>query len=302
VDISARTTDGHIDIPRLRQGGVALQVFSSFVSKKVVTRYPYRETLADLQAIGDTVARNADDLALVTTAGETRAANQAGKIAALVMVEGLHTLKGRLERIEDLCDRGVRIMGPTWNYSNEFATSAFDEASGLPAGVSYGLSRLGEEAVAEMERLRILIDVSHLGERAFWRLIEIAKGPIIATHSSSRVVYGHFRNLTDAQIRAVAATGGVIGVNFCPGFLAKGERANLKDAADHVERIIAVGGIDCAAVGSDFDGISRTPKGLDHVGKMQNLAAAMRARGFGESAVQKIMMGNFMRVFARVCG
>jgi membrane dipeptidase len=302
TDLAIRSRTGHIDIPRLREGGVALQVFAAFVRPRQPAETYYDEALTTIRLIRKMTEDYGADLELVTNADQVARANRRGKIGVLISLEGMHPVDGDTRRIRTLHGLGVRIISITWNNSNAFAASAYDETHGMPQGIRHGLTTLGERAVREMERLGILIDVSHLGERAFWRLIEMAQRPVIASHSLSRSVYNHFRNMTDAQVLALAETGGVIGVNFCSAFLAERRRGTVDDVAEHVERLVEIGGIGCAALGSDFDGISRSPRGLDHMGMMQNLAAALDRRGFSERQIAKVMMGNFMRVFRTVCG
>jgi membrane dipeptidase len=303
ADLSIRSKAGHVDIPRLREGGVALQFFAAFARPERRRRARYLDqTLATVHLIRKTIADHPNDLELVTTAGEARRADRRGRIGVVISVEGLHSLDGDIRWLRTFYDLGVRAFGVTWHNSNQLATSAYDETFGLPKGMEFGLTALGERAVRETERLGAMVDVSHIGERAFWRLIEMVKQPPIASHSLARQVYNHFRNLTDAQIRALALLGGVIGVNFCSGFITDRGCGTVEDVANHVERLAEIGGIGCAAVGSDFDGISRSPKGLEHVGRMQNLAAALSRRGFGDQQIERVMMGNFLRVFRQVCG
>ena len=302
ADLALRSRDGHVDIPRLRQGGVALQVFAVFVPPGRRATARFEQARSTVQLIRDTVHKHSDDLEIVTTAAAARRAIAHLKIAVVISLEGLHPLEGNVKRLKLFYDLGVRIFGITWNNSNEFAASAYDESHAARKPVPLGLTRAGEQAVAEIQRLGALVDVSHLGEGAFWRIIEIARGPVIASHSLARSVYSHFRNLTDAQIRALASTGGVIGANFCSSFLAAKGRGVVDDVAAHIARLAEIGGVSCAAVGSDFDGISKSPKGLEHAGRMQNLAESLRRRGFSDARIRMVMFGNFMRVFREVCG
>jgi membrane dipeptidase len=128
------------------------------------------------------------------------------------------------------------------------------------------------------------------------------KGPFVATHSNARTLCGEARNLTDDQIREIAGRGGVVGVNFYPGFLRKRGRGTVEDVVDHIDHLVQIGGIDAVGIGSDFDGIPRAPRGIEHAGEMGNLAASMRKRGYRSGEMKKILEGNFLRVFREVVG
>jgi membrane dipeptidase len=164
------------------------------------------------------------------------------------------------------------------------------------------LTALGRETLAEMERLGMIVDVSHLSERTFWDVMEATNSPIVATHSNAYSACKHPRNLTDDQIRVIAESGGFIGLNFCPDFLRLGGEASMRDVVRHARHIAEVGGTRVLAVGSDFDGIYNTPKGLEHIGKMGKLATALGRAGFGDAEVEAIANRNFLRVFREVCG
>jgi len=165
-----------------------------------------------------------------------------------------------------------------------------------------GLSRFGLEVVEEMNRLGMLIDVSHLNEPGFWDVIEASSSPVIASHSNAKALCDHPRNLTDEQIRAIADGGGVIGVNFCTAFLTSSGAATLDDVLNHIDYLVKVGGIETVGLGSDFDGITETPIGLENCSRTLILADGLNGRGYSVDAIEKIMGGNLLRLCANVLG
>ena len=148
----------------------------------------------------------------------------------------------------------------------------------------------------------MIADVSHLSEKTFWDLMEAAEQPVVASHSNALSVCGHPRNLNDDQIRAISESGGFIGLNFCPDFLNLEKEASIRDVVDHARHIAEIGGIEVLALGSDFDGIYSTPKGLEHIGKMKKLSDALQRAGFSRNEISAIAHRNFLRVFHKVCG
>ena len=177
----------------------------------------------------------------------------AGKIAAFLSIEGGEALAGSLGVLRMLYKVGVRSLTLTWNGRNELGDGV--GASGK------GLTAFGRAVVREMNDLGMLVDVSHLSERGFWDAMKVSTQPLIASHANCRALCDHPRNLTDAQIRAVAGQGGVIGVTFVPDFLG-GETPSVDNVLDHIDHMIAVGGEDCVGLGSDFDGTKELPAGL----------------------------------------
>ena len=244
------------------------------------------------------ICRHGDDIKICTDSGEIESAHGAGKIAALFSVEGAHPLGSELGRLDELYELGVRGIGLTWENSNDFASSAKDEESGKRKG----LTPLGRKLVARMNKLGMIVDVSHAGEKTFSDCIELSKAPIVASHSCARGLCDHYRNLTDDQIRALAAKGGVIGVNFYPKYLVKRGSAYVASVIRHIKRFVEVGGIECAAIGSDFDGVPKLPIGLEDCGKMQIIALGLGKEGFSDADIRKIAADNFLRVFKAVRG
>lgn len=213
--------------------------------------------------------------------------------AFILTVEGGSALAGRLENLEKLHGRGVRMMTLTWNGANEIAGGA---------ATDQGFTPLGREVVAGMERLRMVVDVSHLCDRAFWELCEFAQKPFAASHSNSRAVCGHRRNLTDEQFREIVRRGGVVGINYADMFLVDGGGSKtVDDLLRHIHRFLELGGERAVALGSDFDGAD-VPPYLEGLDKMGVLADTLERSGIPAGTVDDILFGNANRFFTALAG
>lgn len=221
------------------------------------------------------------------TAGDLEAAMASNKTAGILTVEGGAVLAGSLDRVKTIHDEGVRMMTLTWNGPNELA-SGHDTPEGF--------SPFGQEAVAEMERLGVIVDVSHLNDRGFEELLGFAKEPFVASHSNARAVCGHRRNLPDEYIREMVRRGGLIGLNYCNDFLADDGRGNLEDLLRHVERFLELGAEKCLALGSDYDGAGMHPD-LDSVEKSLNISGYLTAHGVPAQMAEDICFNNAWRFF-----
>jgi membrane dipeptidase len=210
----------------------------------------------------------------------------------VLSIENAEAIGDRVERVDNLWRRGVRIMSLTWNGSNRLA----DGVGGSEHG---GLSSFGRRVLERMQRLGIVVDVSHLSEAAFWHVVDATRGPIVATHSNAAAVHSHRRNLTNDQLRAIARRGGVVGINFYPEFLG-GD--TIDHVLRHVDHMLRVMGPDHIALGTDYDGIGRTPRGLEDASRLPRLTEAMLRRGYRPEVVRKILGDNALRVFRQVWG
>jgi len=185
------------------------------------------------------------------------------------------------------------MISLTWNWRTPFA-------DGLAAKRSESkLTDLGVEALQEMDHLGIVFDVSHLCDSCFWDVVDVKKGPFIASHSNCRAVCDHPRNLTDDMIRALADHGGVMGMNFAPAFVDK-EKATVAKLVDHIDHVVDIVGASHVGLGSDFDGIGSTPEGLEDATKMPNITRELVGRGYSDEDIKKILGENHLRVFKEV--
>lgn len=213
-DITVETDKGHTDLVRLKKGGVDIQVFAVWVDPVAFAKNPFKRANQMIDTLYSIAKRNPDKIAVVTNSKELEKALSEGKICAVIGVEGGHAIENSLEKLEELYKRGVRYLGLTWNNSTDWASSAFDETTNPEKLKVKGLSEFGKKVIQKMDELGMLIDVSHLGEQAFWDVIKTTKKPVIASHSSVYSLCPHYRNLKDEQIKAIAKTGGVVFVNF----------------------------------------------------------------------------------------
>lgn len=229
ADINRPTGTTHLDAVRMREGGLDAQFFSVWVEPEFYGLGGARAIAradAQVEAIRALTEQHPDIWTLATTAADIRRAHDEGKLAALLGLEGGYAIDERLERVEHYFERGVRYMTPAWTHSLSWAGS-----SGDAVGATRGLDDFGRKVVREMNRLGMLVDVSHVSDKTFWDMAETSTSPLVATHSNCRAIADVPRNLTDDMIRAIAQTGGVVCVVFYPGFLEPGWKAR-KDAVE----------------------------------------------------------------------
>ncbi len=217
-DLSTRTTKGHSDIPRLLEGGVDLQIFAVWVNPYAYLPDRAFQRALDMITKLEELAQTSPQLTLVRTRQDLDQVTDQGVLGALIGVEGGHAIENSLDKLRILHDRGMRYLTLTWNNSTDWATSAKDETK-MDSLTFRGLTEFGKAVVRTCNEIGVLVDVSHVGEQTFWDVMEITTKPVIASHSCAYTLCPHFRNLKDDQLRAIAATGGVVGVNFYPGYL-----------------------------------------------------------------------------------
>jgi len=293
--LADRSMNGHIDLPRLRQGGIDVQVFACYIEPEYKPDRGLQRALQFIDFFYQQLER-CPGLRPVFRVADVQAAVQQGDIGAVLAVEGGEGIGDRLAYLRLLYRLGVRLITLTWNQRNLIADGVGEERT------RGGLSNFGVEVVQEMNRLGMLVDVSHLAEPGFWQVAEVCRGPFVASHSCCRRLCDHRRNLTDEQLRALARAGGVVGINFAPDFLVKDGKATLEDVIEHIDHVAGLVGVDYVGLGSDYDGIEATPAGLEDASKMPALTAALLRRGYREDDVRKIMGGNFLRVMGEVMG
>ena len=212
-------------------------------------------------------------------------------LSALLAIEAVGNQPDfAIEDIKDFYDAGVRFMSLCWNHDNSLC--------GGCEGDDIGISDLGRQTLAEMEKYKIILDVSHMSDKSFWESFEHYSLPICATHSVSRSVHHHKRNLTDEQFVAIKNRGGVCGINFYPTFLCGGE-ADISTVIKHIEHFLSLGGENAIGLGSDFDGISTTPKGLENSSHIYKLIDSLLALNYTEDVVEKIAFRNFKNLFRK---
>jgi len=277
---------------RIIRGGVYLQVYALFTPSGMVECAAVHTLRMMARAIEEA---EKGGLARVDSRAALDDLVARGGHGYVFSIEGGEVLGADTLILPVLARLGVRILGPLWSRPNAFG-------EGIVFGKGHdrgaGLTRLGRELIRRLPEYGILPDVSHMSPRAVRDTLDVARGPVLATHSNAHWLCPVTRNLTKAQVRAIAATGGVIGVNFCPAFLETNPaRASIASVIRHIEAIAEIAGPDHVGLGSDFDGISRTPRGLPHLGAIQTVAQALERRRHPREFIAKVMGGNFLRVF-----
>lgn len=292
--LGTRSDEGHIDLPRLKEGGAGAQFFACYIEPQYKPDKGLKRVMQQIDAFYQAVEANAADIEVATTVADIERIHASGKIAGVLAIEGGEAIDGDLAALRMVHRLGVRSFGLVWNQRNLLADGIGErQAHG-------GLTNLGIEVVKELNRLGMVVDVSHLNDDGFWDVIETSTSPIMASHSNSRAVCDHPRNLTDDQIRALAKNGGVMGMNFCPPFVAKGGQATIDMLIDHIDHIVGLVGFDHVGLGSDFDGISEVPVGLENAACMPNLTRRLAERGYSEENILKILGKNHLRLLKAV--
>jgi len=297
--LGEKSEQGQIDIPRIREGGVDCLLFAMYVSPLYTARL--RRLIQMLDAFTMEVERNPDQIAVATSHREITKTVKDGKIAAVITVEGGEPLEGSIEALRTIYRLGVRSLTLT-----HFPRNELGDGSGADSGSH--LTEFGREVVQEMNRLGMLVDISHLNEKGFWDVIEQSSDPVVATHSNCKALCSHHRNLTDDQIKALAEKGGVMNLSFCAGFIKEGigfgdpealKKVTIEDWLDHLDYAVELVGTSHVGIGSDLDGGCGFP-GLDDVTRFPSLTEGMVSRGYSDDDIKKILGTNDLRVFKKV--
>ena len=289
---------GHVDLRRLKEGGMTAQNFACYVQPQFLPAQAVRETLRLIDLFHRFQADHAAELCLATCAADVERAKAGGKVAGILSMEGAEGLEGDLGVLRMMYRLGVRWVGLTWNHRNQAADGLGELRTGG------GLTGFGVRLVEEMNRLGMIVDIAHLAPAGVKDVFAISQAPVVASHANAHALCPVPRNLSDGQLEKVAASGGVVGVTYVPNFITDGEGpATLDMLLDHVDHIVRVAGIDHVGLGSDFDGFGGpSPAGLEDVGQVPNLTAGLLARGYSPEEVKKVLGGNWLRVIRQVMG
>jgi len=333
VNQSSNPNTLHTDIPRLRAGGVGGQFWSVYVPAALTPTEAARETFEQIDTVRRIVAAHPDVFELATTADDVVRIHRAGRIASLMGMEGGYSIDDSLGLLREFHQAGARYMTLTHSKTTTWADSATD------APKWGGLSPFGETVVKEMNRIGMMVDLSHVSEETMLDAIRVSDAPVIFSHSSARALTGHPRDVPDSVLKLMPEDGGIVMVTFVPGFINEtvrtwnadraGEEARLKslnpgspdavvagldawtqahpiptasigDVADHVQHVREVAGIDHVGLGGDFDGVDALPTGLDGVDKYPALLAELMRRGWTEADIRKLAGENILRVMRAV--
>ena len=302
-DKSFAQNDLHIDLEKMQKGDYMLQCFAAFVNLADPTpgADPLVTALEEIDVFKRIMEKYPEEIAPVYRPSDIRKNAAEGKISGMLTIEEGGCCKGSLGVLRRMYELGVRMMTLTWNHDNELAAPQANPGGPLAAQTQRGLIETGFAFLAEMERLHMIVDVSHLSDRGFWDIVEHGTRPFAASHSNCRALAPHCRNLTDEMIRALANKGGLVGRNYCSGFLdhqpeEKLCRSTTALMAKHAAHFKQVGGIEIIGLGSDFDGIGGKLE-MDDCSKLPLLAEALRKEGFTEDEVERIFYRNAQRFF-----
>lgn len=286
-----RSVAGQLDIPRMIEGGIDCQVFVIWSDPK--RQYDrMRRGLELLDHLVNEISANAPKIGLAKSYNDIIDLTEHGKIAALLSLEGGEPLSGEISMLRNFYRLGVRLIGLTWSFQNELGY-------GIRERSDLGLTEFGFKVVEEANSLGMIVDVSHLNVAGFNDVIETSRKPIIASHSNSKSIHQHRRNLDDRQIKSIADNGGAIGINFTPQFLAEKD-AGLDDVIKHIKHISSLVGFDRIGLGSDFDGMENAPRGLEDVTRLPMLTKRMTEEGLGEENIKNVLGESMLNIFREV--
>jgi len=281
---------GKLDVTyeRLKASGAVLQVFAIYIPRTMNGRI---EPILESVDLFHRHVLACDDMRWIRSSKDLQTCLDEGKIGALLSMEGVDALQGQLSLLRVMEKLGVRAAGLTWNNANWAADGVLEPRGG-------GLTGAGRSFVEECNRLGIVLDVSHLSERAFWDVAGLSARPIVASHSNAQSVCSHPRNLNDEQIKELIASDGLIGITYVPWFVSSKEKATIDDILRHIEHVCTLGGQSQIMLGSDFDGIDTYVEGLAHPGEVTNLREALLRR-YPEELTNRFFAGNALEFLLR---
>lgn len=329
-----RHDTGHIDLPRMKEGGLNGLFFSIYMSGRITGPKAVNDALERIAAVHKLAADQPDKVMLCTTADDVRRARKAGKIAALMGMEGGHMINNSLPILRMYAALGVRYLTLTHSVNTDWADSSGDEPK------HNGLTDFGKEVVRELNRLGVMVDISHVADKTFYDALAVSSAPMIASHSSCRAISGHARNMTDEMIKALAAKGGVIQINYLDSFIdndlylysqktrdasramveklggfsrenmakvraelekqyGPAPKASWERIVDHIDHAVKLVGADHVGLGSDFDGGSM-PVGMEDCTQLPKITEALLRKGYSEADIRKILGENTVRLLGEV--
>ncbi len=339
VDLGELLDDGHMDLPRMEAGGLDAQIFACWPNPRLDREEYVKQTLQMIDAIWEQADRHGDRMEVALEGRNLKRISGKGRVAAIIGIEGGHAILEDLGLLRDYYRLGVRCMTLTWMNTNEWADSSDDTT------MWGGLNDFGREVIREMDRLGMIIDCSHVSDSTFFDVVATTRNPVLVSHSCMRALCDIPRNVSDDVLRALAENGGVVCINYFPGFLDKGyyeqasvvwqefgkRRQELTDLyegdrarawgeleteyrermdaierpptgalVDHIDHAVRIAGIDHVGLGSDFDGISVLPEGMEDVTDLPAITAELAKRGYSDKDIRKILGGNLLRLAERV--
>jgi membrane dipeptidase len=297
----------HVDLPRIKEGGLDAAFFSIYMPGTITGPEAVKRSLILIDHVRSLAEQHPNEIVLATTAADVRAAHKAGKFAALMGMEGGHMIDDSLAVLRDYQRLGVRYL----TLSHSVNTNWSDSSGDTPK--HNGLTDFGKDVVRELNRLGMLVDISHVSDKTFWDAMETSRAPLVASHSSLRSISGHPRNMTDDMIRALGGKGGVIMINYSRSFLsdelyqaglnnvpmAQRPTVSWEKIVEHIDHAAKLVGAAHVGLGSDFDGTT-VPDGMDDVSMLPKITAALLDKGYSEQDVKNILGENILRLLEKV--
>ena len=274
----------------MKKGNVKFQVFAICINSKAGEYDPLREILDVIYYFHECVKKTREFTHIKTYSDVERVMESKNRIGCILAIEGGDIFRGQLHIADLLYELGVRLVTLTWNWANSIG-------AGVWTGNAFsGLTDFGRELVEYLQRKGIIVDISHLSSKCLTDCFKCTSKPIVASHSNCYRICRNSRNLTDAQIRAIAKTGGIVGINFFTKFLTSSKKAGLENVYKHILHVMKTAGEKCVGLGSDFDGVHRTPDNLHNCSYFQELMRYLESKGIRRTQLRKISHGNWLRV------
>ncbi len=287
--VAERHRGDHLDLPRMVEGGLDAAFFAVYVARSYGEGQAATDRALRLVEEIKRQVSAAEDAEMAYSAGDVSAIRARGRRAILLGLEGGHALQGSTEVLRLLSGNGIRYVTLTHTNTNSFADASTD----VPRW--NGLNDRGRDLVREMNRLGVLVDLSHVSDAAVFDALEVVTAPVILSHSSCRALRDHARNASDEVLSAVAENGGVVMINFYRTFVGTG-RVTVETVLDHIDHAVQIAGVEHVGLGSDFDGVPSLPVGLSNVTRLPWITYGLLQRGYSEADIRKILGGNTMRV------
>lgn len=281
----------HVSLDKIKHYSSYIQFYAAWISKN--EKNPLLRAIEILEKIKGEIEKNSEAISLIQKHSDLTAAIEAGKHGALLAIEDARALCGSLAALHAFFELGVRAITLTWNDDNEVADGAFSDRK-------IGLTPFGKEVVREMNRLHMMIDVSHISTKGFWDVLETSAAPVMASHSNAASLCRHPRNLDDHQIQAIIQNNGMVCVSVYPEFLSESSRAEIGTVIKHLDHILSLGGENNLGLGSDFDGIDCLPADMSHAGDYVKLFDEMRKQGYSSVLIDKITYKNMQNFMERI--
>jgi membrane dipeptidase len=288
------TDELHSSLERLKEGGVKVQTMAVFVPPETPKELKHYAALEMIDILYHNILSKTNDIKLIKDAKDLQQLNAKNdnNLYILLSIEGADPFYGDLTYLRTFYQLGVRSVGFTWNFRNE-------AADGVRERNPAGLSNFGFELLAEMNHLKMAVDISHIAERGFWDCIEHSKQPIMASHCNARKLCEHPRNLYDEQIEAIFKSKGLVGLTLVPSFLSKESKVTPHHVLLHLDHMLSLGGKEFIGLGTDFDGIDETVEGLEHSGKLEDFINLCQ-KYYSEEVIKNIFFENWRNYYVRL--